>query len=74
MSNISFVTRPTRRMVRSTDSPGTMPLTLMGASPNLGTDTSKNWPGLTSPANAILNVYSFFVWRTTSSTLEGNGT
>ena len=74
MSNISFVTRPTRRMVRSTDLPGTMPLTPMGASPDLGTDTSKNWPGFTSPENAILNVYPFLAWRTTSSTLEGNGT
>ncbi len=51
-----------------------MPLTLMGASPNLGTDTSKNWPGRTSPENAMRKVYSFLVWRTTSSTREGKGT
>ena len=47
--NISLVTFPTLRIVRSTV-PSPIPLTDIGASPKVGIDTSKNCPGLTSPS------------------------
>lgn len=52
---------------------GHEPETEIGASPNFGTDTSKNWPGRTSPSYAILNVYSFFVCLITSSISDKKG-
>lgn len=52
---------------------GHEPETEIGASPNFGTDTSKNWPGRTSPSYAILNVYSFFVCLITSRISDKKG-
>ena len=70
----SPVTRPTLRMVRSTDTSGQMPETEMGASPYLGMETSKNWPGLTSPSYAMTKVCSRSVCSTMASTFEAKGT
>ena len=50
-----------------------MPETLMGASPNLGMETSKNWPGRTSPENAMRKLYSFAVCRTIPRISDGKG-